>query len=61
MPRKSDYRKTSVQPVRFHPQQFERIKKAAARRSMQEGRIIRAADIIRDGAKRLADEILAAA
>jgi hypothetical protein len=61
MPRKPEYRKTAVRPVRFNPQQLERVEKAAERLTAREGRIVTAADVIRDGATRLADEILAAA
>jgi hypothetical protein len=61
MPRKKSFRKTAMRPVRFTDDQLERIERAATQRAQERGELVTGSEIIREGAIRLADEILAAA
>ena len=61
MPRKKTFRKTAQRPVRFTDDQLERIERAAGLRARAKGELVTGTEIIREGAVRLADEILAAA
>ena len=61
MARKKTFRKTAQRPVRFTDDQLERIERAADRRAREKGELVTGTEIIREGAIRLADEILAAA
>ena len=61
MPRKKSFRKTAMRPVRFTDDQLELIERAASKRARDKGELVTGSEIIREGATRLAAEILAAA
>lgn len=61
MARQKTFRKTAQRPIRFTDDQLRRIEDAANRRAQEKGEMVTGSEIIREGAIKLADEILRAA